>query len=142
MDMKLEVVVIPVSDVDRAIAFYKQLGWRQDADISGDNESRVVQFTPPGSSCSIIFGAGITDASPGSAQDLVLVVNDVELARQELIGHGAEVSEVFHGGIYGHKGRLPGPDPERRSYFSVAAFNDPDGNGWLVQEITERLPGR
>jgi catechol 2,3-dioxygenase-like lactoylglutathione lyase family enzyme len=141
MDMRLEVVVIPVSDVDRAISFYKQLGWRQDADIAGD-ESRVVQFTPPGSQCSIIFGTGITDAAPGSAQDLVLVVQDVAAARQELLEKGAEVGDIFHGGIYGHRGRLPGPDPEGRSYFSVAAFSDPDGNGWLLQQITERLPGR
>jgi catechol 2,3-dioxygenase-like lactoylglutathione lyase family enzyme len=141
MDMKLEVVVLPVTDVDRAISFYERLGWRQDADIT-NYDSRVVQFTPPGSSCSIIFGAGITDATPGSVQDLVLAVDDVELARQELIQKGTEVGEIFHGGIYGHKGRLPGPDPEGRSYFSVAAFSDPDGNGWLLQQITERLPGR
>jgi len=142
MDMKLEVVVLPVSDVDRAITFYKKMGWRQDADIKDDDSYRVVQFTPPGSACSIIFGKGITDATPGSVQDLVLVVDNVENARKELIGHGIPATEVFHGGIYGNKGRMPGPDPDGRSYFSLTSFSDPDGNSWLVQEITKRLPGR
>ncbi len=146
MDMKLEVVVVPVADVDRAKAFYTALGWRLDADFVAD-EFRVVQLTPPGSPCSIIFGTGVTSAAPGSAQGLHLVVSDVEAARVELVGHGAEVSEVFHdvGGVFHHagtEGRVPGPDPERRSYASFASFRDPDGNGWLLQEITTRLPGR
>jgi len=142
MDMRLEVVVVPVSDVDRAIAFYKQLGWRQDADIKGDNGYRVVQFTPPGSGCSIIFGSGISKAEPGSAQDLLLAVDDLTAARKELADRGVEVGEIFHGGIYGNTGRLPGPDPQGRSYFSLTSFSDPDSNGWLIQEIKERLPGR
>ncbi len=146
MDMKLEVVVVPVADVDRAKAFYTALGWRLDADFVA-GEFRVVQLTPPGSPCSIIFGTGVTSAAPGSAQGLHLVVSDVEAARVELVGHGAEVSEVFHdvGGVFHHagtEGRVPGPDPERRSYASFASFRDPDGNGWLLQEITTRLPGR
>ena len=140
-EMKLEVIVLPVSDVDRSKRFYGSLGWRLDADFSNDDDWRVVQFTPPGSPCSIHFGKGVTNAPPGSAQGLYLVVNDIEAARAELIGHGADVSEVFHfAGIGGP--RRPGLDPERRSYNSLAVFSDPDGNGWLLQEITERLPGR
>jgi catechol 2,3-dioxygenase-like lactoylglutathione lyase family enzyme len=142
MNMKLEVVVLPVSDVDRAVAFYTKLGWRQDADIRKGGDYRVVQFTPPGSACSIIFGKGISKAEPGSTQDLVLVVDDIELAHAELSGRGIQVGEIFHDGIYGNTGRIPGPDPERRSYFSVTSFSDPDGNGWLVQEVRQRLPGR
>jgi catechol 2,3-dioxygenase-like lactoylglutathione lyase family enzyme len=135
--MKLEVVVLPVSDVDRAKSFYGGLGWRLDADFATDDGFRVVQFTPPGSGCSIIFGHEITSAAPGSAQGLQLIVSE----------HGAEVSEVFHdaGGVFHHagtEGRVSGPAPDRRSYGSFASFSDPDGNGWLFQEITERLPGR
>lgn len=147
MDMKLEVVVIPVSDVDRAKDFYKRLGWRLDADFPGDGGFRIVQMTPPGSGASVSFGSHITDAVPGSSQGMVLVVEDVVAARQELVEAGIDVSEVFHdaGGIFHHDGtnaRLPGPDPERKSYASWASFNDPDGNGFLMQEITTRLPGR
>jgi catechol 2,3-dioxygenase-like lactoylglutathione lyase family enzyme len=140
VDMKLEVVVLPVSDVDRAKRFYGSLGWRLDADIVRGDEFRVVQFTPPGSPCSIHFGKGLTPAAPGSAQNLYLVVSDIEAARAELIDRGADVSEVFHRG--GPQGRLSGADPERRSYGSFATFSDPDGNSWLLQEITVRLPGR
>ncbi len=147
IDMKLEVVVLPVSDVDRAKSFYGGLGWRLDADFATDGGFRVVQFTPPGSGCSIIFGHEITSAAPGSAQGLQLIVSDIDAARTELIEHGAEVSEVFHdsGGVFHHagtEGRVSGPAPDRQSYGSFASFNDPDGNGWLFQEITERLPGR
>jgi catechol 2,3-dioxygenase-like lactoylglutathione lyase family enzyme len=147
MDMKLEVVVVPVSDVDRAKQFYKTLGWREDAEFVADEDFRVVQLTPPGSTCSIIFGTGITSAAPGSAHDLVLAVRDVEAARAELVDRGVEVSEVFHdaGGVFYHadgRDRVPGPDPERRSYASFASFTDPDGNGWVLQELTTRLPGR
>ncbi|MGX5802462.1 VOC family protein [Bradyrhizobium sp. Arg314] len=138
--MKLEVVVLPVSDVDRAKRFYDGLGWRLDADIDWGDGSRVVQFTPPGSPSSIHFGKGITAAAPGSAQGLYLIVSDLEAARVELIDRGAEVSELFHRA--GRKGILDGPDPERRSYSSFASFSDPDGNRWLLQEITVRLPGR
>jgi catechol 2,3-dioxygenase-like lactoylglutathione lyase family enzyme len=146
MDMKLEVVVVPVSDVDRAKEFYVALGWRLDADFVA-GAFRVVQLTPPGSPCSIIFGVGVTSAAPGSAEGLHLAVTDVEAARAELVGYGADVSEVFHdvGGVFHHAGtdgRVSGPDPERRSYASFASFRDPDGNGWLLQEITTRLPGR
>jgi catechol 2,3-dioxygenase-like lactoylglutathione lyase family enzyme len=147
MDMKLEVVVLPVSDVDRAAAFYKGLGWRLDADFATSPDFRVVQLTPPGSTCSVIFGQGVTAGVPGSVQDLMLVVDDIESARGELIGHGVEVSELFHdeGGVFHHAGttgRVPGPDPQGRSYCTWASFNDPDGNGWLLQEIVTRLPGR
>ncbi len=147
MDMKLEVVVIPVSDVDRARDFYQALGWRLDADFPGDGGFRVVQLTPPGSTCSIIFGAGITGAAPGSAEGLQLVVTDIDAARAELAGHGVDVSEVFHdaGGVFHHagtEGRAPGPAADRASYGSFVSFSDPDGNGWFVQEITTRLPGR
>jgi catechol 2,3-dioxygenase-like lactoylglutathione lyase family enzyme len=141
-DMKLEVVVLPVSDIDRAKRFYGRLGWRLDADFASD-DFRVVQFTPPGSSCSIHFGTarpGIAPAVPGSAQGLYLIVSDIEAARADLVDRGVEVSEVFHRA--GRDSRLSGPDPERRSYGSLASFSDPDGNGWLLQEVTARLPGR
>lgn len=145
--MKLEVVVIPVSDVDRAKSFYSGLGWRLDADVPGDNGFRVLQFTPPGSPCSIIFGANVTAAAPGSAQGLHLIVSDIVAARADLVERGVAVSELFHdvGGVFHHAGedgRLDGPDPARGSYASFASFSDPDGNGWLFQEITQRLPGR
>ncbi len=139
VDLKLEVVVIPVADVDRAKRFYGGLGWRLDADIARGDAFRVVQFTPPGSPCSIHFGIGVTSAAPGSAQNLYLVVSDIAAARAALVAHGADVSEVFH---RGGGGRLSGPDPERRSYASYATFSDPDGNSWLIQEVTARLPGR
>lgn len=147
MDMKLEVVVIPVSDVDRAKAFYGKLGWRLDGDFDVDPDFRVLQFTPPGSACSIVMGRGATLAKPGSVEGLMLVVEDIDEARQELIGHGVDVSEVFHdkGGIFHHAGtsdRVPGPDPKGRSYSTWASFEDPDGNSWLLQEIKKRLPGR
>jgi catechol 2,3-dioxygenase-like lactoylglutathione lyase family enzyme len=147
VDMKLEVVVIPVSDVGRAKRFYGDLGWRFDAEFASSDAFHLVQFTPPGSPCSIIFGRGITSAVPGSAQGLYLVVSDIEAARAELVDRGVEVSEVFHdaGGVFHHagrEGRLDGPDPQRRSYASFASFSDPDGNGWLLQEVTARLPGR
>src|SRR4051812_41748012 len=136
IDMKLEVVVIPVSDVDRAEQFYTKLGWRQDATPPG---SGVVQFTPPGSACSIQFGKNLTSASPGSVQRTYLVVSDIEAVRDELVVAGVEVGEVFH---FGPNGPLPGPDPEHGTYRSFATFSDPDGNTWLLQEITSRLPGR
>ncbi|MBD2082629.1 VOC family protein [Leptolyngbya sp. FACHB-17] len=146
-NMKLEVVVIPVADVDRSIDFYKTLGWRLDADFPGENGFRVVQLTPPGSECSIIFGKGVSLAEPGSVQGLYLIVYDIEAARAELVDRGVEVSEVFHdiGGIFHHagtEGRVPGPDPDRRDYASYASFSDPDGNGWVLQEVKTRLPGR
>jgi catechol 2,3-dioxygenase-like lactoylglutathione lyase family enzyme len=139
VDMKLEVVTLPVSDVDRAKSFYQSLGWRLDGDFVFSDDIRAVQLTPPHSGCSISFGTGLTKAEPGSAQRLELVVSDIEAARDDLISRGVEVSEVFHrdGGRL-----LPGPDPERRSYLSYASFSDPDGNGWLLQEVTTRLPGR
>ena len=147
MDLKLEVVVLPVADVDRAKAFYESLGFRLDADFPGDDGFRVVQLTPPGSPTSIIFGSGVTSAAPGATQGLYLVVDDIEAARDDLAGRGVDISEVYHdaGGVFEHAGtthRLPGPDPNRTSYSSFASFTDPDGNGWLLQEITERLPGR
>ena len=147
MQMRLEVVVLPVSDVDRAKEFYERLGWRLDADVVNGDDFRVIQLTPPGSPCSIIFGTGITTAAPGSADGLYLVVDDIEAARAELSEHGVQVSEVFHdaGGVFHHAGttaRLPGPDPDRTSYASFASFGDPDGNGWMLQEVTTRLPGR
>jgi catechol 2,3-dioxygenase-like lactoylglutathione lyase family enzyme len=153
LDMKLEVVVIPVSDVDRAKRFYDGLGWRLDADYaSDDGYFRVIQFTPPGSGSSIIFGKNVTAAAPGSAQGLYLVVSDIEAARRELLNRGVKVSDVFHdaAGVYAGQDepylfgrvRLVGADPERRSYRTFASFSDPDGNGWLLQEITARLPGR
>jgi catechol 2,3-dioxygenase-like lactoylglutathione lyase family enzyme len=140
VDMKLEVVVIPVSDVDRAKRFYSNLGWRLDADFVVGDEFRGVQFTPPGSSCSIHFGKGISSAVPGSARGLYLVVSDIEAARAELVDRGAKVSEVFHRAV--GEGPSSGLDPARRSYASYATFSDPDGNEWLVQEVTVRLPGR
>jgi catechol 2,3-dioxygenase-like lactoylglutathione lyase family enzyme len=150
MDLKLEVIVVPVSDVDRAKAFYEKLGFRLDIDFVPNENYRVIQFTPPGSAASIIFGKGVTSAQPGSIDGLVLAVYDIDAARRELLSRGANVSEVFHdagGGLgggfqAGTQGRAPGPDPEGRSYASYASFNDPDGNGWLLQEIKERLPGR
>jgi catechol 2,3-dioxygenase-like lactoylglutathione lyase family enzyme len=145
--MRFEVAVLPVADVDRAKAFYQGLGWRLDADVSIDEHYRVVQVTPPGSPASIIFGQGTTTMAPGSVQDLMLIVEDIDAAREELLAHGVAVSEVWHDqtGIFHHAGtaaRVPGPDPQARSYGSWASFTDPDGNGWLLQEITERLPGR
>jgi catechol 2,3-dioxygenase-like lactoylglutathione lyase family enzyme len=145
-EMKLEVVVLPVADVDRAKRFYADLGWRLDADFTND-ELRVVQLTPPGSQCSVIFGRNVTAAAPGSVHDLMLVVHDIEAAREQLVGHGVDVGAVFHDkdGVFHHAGtaaRVPGPDPQRRSYCSWASFADPDGNGWLLQEVTARLPGR
>ena len=141
VDMKLEVVVIPVSDVDRAKQFYGNLGWRLDADFIVGDAFRGVQFTPPGSPASIHFGTGITSAAPGTAQGLYLVVSDIVAARAELIGRGVNVSEVFHRAGPGQPA-LDGPDPQRRSYVSYATFSDPDGNSWLLQEVTVRLPGR
>jgi len=147
MDTKLEVVILPVADVDRAKRFYKGLGWREDADIAPNESFRIVQMTPPGSACSISFGVGTTPMAPGSQQGLLLVVSDIEAARAELVERGANVSEVFHGSAGRFHPddpsvRQPGPDPERRSYQSHAVFSDPDGNGWVLQEITTRLPGR
>ena len=152
VDMKLEIIVIPVSDVDRAKTFYAGLGWRLDADFAADNDYRVIQFTPPGSGCSVIFGKNVTAAAPGSAQGLYLIVSDIEAARNDLVRRGVKISETFHGGGNVHTGtdepylfgriRVGGADPERGSYRSFASFKDPDGNGWLFQEITARLPGR
>ena len=147
MDMKLEVTELPVADVDRAKDFYTRIGWRLDADFTTGEDFRVVQVTPPGSPTSVIFGKGVTSAAPGSAQGHLLAVDDIEAARAQLLGAGVDVSEVFHdaGGVYHHAGtigRVPGPAPEHASYGSFASFTDPDGNGWLLQEITERLPGR
>jgi catechol 2,3-dioxygenase-like lactoylglutathione lyase family enzyme len=147
MDMRLEVVVLPVADVDRAKDFYKELGWRLDADFATGPDFRVVQLTPPGSPGAIVFGTGLTAAAPGSVEQLVLVVEDVQAARDEIAGHGIPVSGVFHdeGGVFHHAGtagRLPGPDPDGKSYSSFASFSDPDGNGWVLQEIKTRLPGR
>ena len=149
-DMKLEVIVIPVADVDRAKEFYSKLGWRLDAEFA-TGDFRIMQFTPPGSPCSIIFGRNVTDAAPGSAQGLYLVVSDIEAARAELVERGVEVSEVFHSDgvntgtdepyLFGRR-RVSGPDPERGTYKSYASFRDPDGNGWLFQEVTKRLEGR
>ena len=151
VDMKFEIVVIPVSDVDRAKEFYAKLGWRLDADFGSGNDFRIIQFTPPGSGCSIIFGKNVTAAAPGSAQGLYLIVSDLEAARKALLDRGVAISEVFHNeGVYTGTDetylfgsvRASGPDPEHRSYRSFASFKDPDGNGWLFQEITARLPGR
>ena len=150
MDMKLEVVVVPVSDVDRAKDFYERLGFREDIDFAASDGYRVVQLTPPGSACSIILGKGVTTAPPGSIDRLVVAVSDVAAARAELVSRGVAVSAVFHdaggglaGGFYARtEARAPGPDPQGRSYASYASFSDPDGNAWLLQEITERLPGR
>jgi catechol 2,3-dioxygenase-like lactoylglutathione lyase family enzyme len=150
-DTKLEVVVIPVSDVDRAKEFYGRLGWRLDAEFASGDDLRVIQFTPPGSGCSVIFGKNVTAAAPGSAQGLYLIVSDIAAARDELRGRGIEVSELFHTDgayagtdepyLFGRR-RTGGPDPGRGSYRSFASFRDPDGNGWLLQEITTRLAGR
>jgi len=148
VDMKFEVVVIPVSDVDRAKEFYGSLGWRLDADRAAGADFRVIQYTPPGSGCSIQFGTNVTSATPGSAQGLYLIVSDIEAARNELVARGVEVSAVFHEGTPGARfhhatnGRVSGPAPDRGSYRSFASFSDPDGNGWLLQEVTTRLPGR
>jgi catechol 2,3-dioxygenase-like lactoylglutathione lyase family enzyme len=145
-EFKLEVVVIPVSDVDRAKSFYQGLGWRLDADASPNDDYRIVQLTPPGSTCSIQFGKNVTSAAPGSAQSLYLAVADIESAREELIAHGVNVSETFHeaipGGRFHENARAAGPAPDGTNYKSFAVFNDPDGNGWLLQEIDTRLPGR
>jgi catechol 2,3-dioxygenase-like lactoylglutathione lyase family enzyme len=151
-DFKLEIVIIPVSDFDRAKRFYSNLGWRLDAEFAKGDDYRVIQFTPPGSGCSIIFGKNVTAAAPGSAQGLYLIVSNIEAARDELLGRGVKVSEVFHGAgdaftgpdepyLFGRV-RVSGPDPEHRTYRSFASFSDPDGNGWLLQEVTARLPGR
>ena len=152
VDMKFEIVVIPVSDVDRAKEFYTKLGWRFDGDFTNGDDWRGIQFTPPGSGCSVIFGKNITAAAPGCAQGLYLIVSDIEAARKELLDRGVEVSEVFHGADNVHTGpdepylfgriRVSGPDPGHRSYRSYASFKDPDGNGWLLQEVTTRLLGR
>ena len=152
IDAKLELIILPVSDVDRAKEFYARLGWRLDADFTHDDDWRGVQFTPPGSGCSVIFGKNVTAAAPGSAQGLYLIVTDIEAARKELLGRGVEVSEVFHGAgnVFAGKDepyllgriRVSGPDPAHGSYRSFASFRDPDGNGWLLQEVTTRLPGR
>jgi catechol 2,3-dioxygenase-like lactoylglutathione lyase family enzyme len=152
LDMKLEIVVIPVSDVDRAKRFYSDLGWRLDADFAAGEDWRVIQFTPPGSGASVIFGKNVTAAAPGSAQGLYLIVSDIEAARAALQRHGVEVSNAFHATGETHVGkdepflsgthRVDGPEPNRRTYGSFASFRDPDGNGWLLQEITTRLPGR
>jgi catechol 2,3-dioxygenase-like lactoylglutathione lyase family enzyme len=152
VDVKLEIAVIPVSDVDRAKRFYGGLGWRLDADFAAEDDYRVIQFTPPGSGCSVIFGKNVTAAAPGSTRGLYLIVSDIEAARDELRGRGVDVGEVFHDAGGAHAGadepylfgrlRVGGPDPEHRSYRSFASFSDPDGNGWLLQEVTARLPGR
>jgi catechol 2,3-dioxygenase-like lactoylglutathione lyase family enzyme len=152
VDMKLEVVVIPVSDVDRAKRFYGGLGWRLDADFASGDDYRVIQFTPPGSPSSVIFGKNVTAATPGSAQGLYLIVSDIEAARSELLGHGVKIGELFHAadGVFAGtdepylfgRHRVAGADPEHRTYRSYASFKDPDGNGWLLQEVTARLPGR
>jgi catechol 2,3-dioxygenase-like lactoylglutathione lyase family enzyme len=152
VDLKFEIVVIPVSDVDRAKDFYARLGWRLDADYDSGKDFRVIQFTPPGSGCSIIFGKNVTPAAPGTSKGMYLIVSDLEAARKELLGRGVDVSDVFHAAAGAFTGkdepylfgsiRVGGPDPEHRSYRSFASFSDPDGNGWLLQEITTRLPGR
>ena len=147
IDMKLEVIVLPVSDVDRSATFYRELGWRVDADIATDNGGRILQFTPPGSPCSILIGTGLTPSAPGTAQFVHLIVSNIEAARAELIGRGVDASEIFHDAAGGYNRfdpavRASGPDPERRSYASFVTFSDPDGNGWILQEITNRFPGR
>ena len=152
IDTKLELVVIPVSDIDRAKEFYSRLGWRLDADYDNGSDFRIIQFTPPGSGCSVIFGRNVTGAEPGSARGLYLIVSDIGAARNDLLRRGVKISEVFHGASDAYAGpdepylfgriRVNGPDPEHRSYRSFASFSDPDGNGWLFQEITSRLPGR
>ncbi|CCM76017.1 VOC family protein [Rhizobium mesoamericanum] len=150
-DMKLEVVVVPVADVDRAKSFYASLGWRLDGDYTADDDWRVIQFTPPGSGCSVIFGRNVTSAAPGSARGLYLIVSDIAAAREELLGRGVRVSKLFHPGevntgtdepyLFGSR-RVSGRDPDGRTYRTYASFDDPDGNGWLLQEVTSRLPGR
>jgi catechol 2,3-dioxygenase-like lactoylglutathione lyase family enzyme len=149
VDMKFEIVVVPVSDVEHAKEFYAKLGWRLDADYDNGKDFRIIQFTPPGSGCSVIFGKNVTPGAPGSAQGLYLIVSDIQAARKELLDRGVQVSEVFHNeGVYAGTdepflfGRVRGLDPEHRSYRSFASFRDPDGNGWLLQEITMRLAGR
>ncbi len=152
VDTKLEIVVIPVSDIDRAKEFYARLGWRLDADYDNGADFRVIQFTPPGSGCSVILGRNVTAAAPGSAQGLYLIVSDIQAAREDLLGRGVAIGEAFHDGDGVYAGpdqpylfgrlRVSGPDPEHRSYRTFASFSDPDGNGWLLQEITTRLPGR
>jgi len=152
VDTKLEIVVIPVSDIDRAKEFYSGLGWRLDADYDNGSDFRIIQFTPPGSGCSVIFGRNVTGTAPGSAQGLYLIVSDIQAARNELLRRGVKIGEVFHGAVNVYAGpdepylfgriRVSGPDPEHRSYRSFASFSDPDGNGWLFQEITARQPGR
>lgn len=147
IDMKLEAIVLPVADVDRAAAFYGQLGWRVDADIRTEGGGRILQFTPPGSPCSILIGTGLTPSAPGSTQFVHLIVSDIEAARAELVGKGVDASEVFHDAAGGYNrfdpaARASGPDPERRSYASFLTFSDPDGNGWVLQEITTRFEGR
>src|SRR5215469_15002835 len=139
--MKLEVDVIPVSDVERSKQFYQRLGWRLDADDAPSNDVRIVQFTPPGSACSVTFGKGITAAAPGSAEG-ALIVSDIEAAHAELVHRGIDASQLWHGASFPPEARLSGPDPKRTSYGSFFAFNDPDGNAWLVQEVTTRHPGR
>jgi len=150
-DMKLEIVVLPVSDVGRAKEFYAKLGWRLDADFDNGKDFRIIQFTPPGSGCSVIFGKNLTPAAPGSAQGLYLIVSDIQASRKTLLDLGVRVTEVFHSeGMYAGtdepylfgRVRVSGPDPQHQSYRSFASFRDPDGNGWLFQEITTRLPGR
>ena len=147
MDLKLEGIVLPVTDVDRAKEFYQRLGFRLDADFPGPDDFRIVQLTPPGSQASILFGTGVTDSKAGSVQDLLVVVSDIQAARDELAASGVAVSEVWHdaGGVFYHAGtshRVPGVHPEHASYSSFASFSDPDGNGWVLQEVTKRLPGR
>ena len=147
MNFKLEVIVLPVSDVDRAKAFYESLGWRLDADFPGDDGFRVIQLTPPGSEAAIIFGNDVSNAAPGATQGLYLVVDDIEAARADLAARGVDISEVYHdaGGVFEHAGtdhRVPGPDPGHGSYASFASFTDPDGNGWVLQEVRQRAPGR
>jgi len=151
VDMKFEIVVIPVSDVDRAKEFYAKLGWRLDADYDNGKDFRIIQFTPPGSGCSVIFGKNVTPAAPGSAQGMYLIVSDIQASRKELLDRGVQISEVFHNeGVYAGtdepylfgRVRVSGPDPKHDSYRSFASFRDPDGNGWLFQEITARLAGR
>jgi catechol 2,3-dioxygenase-like lactoylglutathione lyase family enzyme len=152
LDTKLEIVVIPVSDIDRAKEFYSGLGWRLDADYDNGSDFRIIQFTPPGSGCSVIFGRNVTGAAPGSARGLYLIVSDLQAAHNDLLRRGVKISEVFHGAGDVYAGpdepylfgriRVNGPDPEHRSYRSFASFSDPDGNGWLFQEITTRQPGR
>ena len=149
VDMKLEVIVIPVSDIDRAKDFYAGLGWRLDADRAGPDGSRGIQFTPPGSGCSVQFGTDVTTAQPGSAQGLHLIVSDIEAARDDLVAHGAQPTEVYHCAVgYGcrfpghEEGRVSGRQPDRGTYASFLNFTDPDGNGWVLQEVTTRLPGR